>query len=220
MTSSDGDLQDRQEQLVDGSNARACEHGGSYREGDHRVCVECGARFPEDRLLRSCERCQKAEPEVTLSVCCSSHGKTLCHRDYRLTHFVEVCGCSRCEAEGLPRIYPPKDRDEIAEWIEAGNPRRKRTAGVMSIWDEIHAERVRAHEKHRATSMESMPWLDPDGARRDIITEEVGEVAKEFNEARHEGREVDAQRLRKELIQVAAMTAAWAAAIPNGEGCG
>lgn len=61
---------------------------------------------PEDR--ERCERCQKSEPEVTLSVCCSSHGKTLCHRDYRLTHFVEICGCRRCEAESLPRIYPPK----------------------------------------------------------------------------------------------------------------
>ncbi|MFF0821186.1 hypothetical protein ACFYUR_12445 [Micromonospora haikouensis] len=37
-------------------------------------------------------------------VCCSSHGKRLCHLCYRRTHFVEVCvaGCQQCAAEGLP----------------------------------------------------------------------------------------------------------------------
>lgn len=83
----------------------------------------------------------------------------------------------------------------------------------MSIWNEVAAERVRAHAKHGATSMESMPVDDPDGARRDIITEEIGEVAREFNEARHDRRSVDLAKLRKELIQVAAMTGAWADAI-------
>lgn len=38
--------------------------------------------------------------------CCSSHKKRLCHRCYRLTHFVEICveGCPECAAEKLPLI--------------------------------------------------------------------------------------------------------------------
>lgn len=51
---------------------------------------------------RNCERCTTA---AAVSRCCSSHGKNLCHRCYRQTHFVEVCvaGCSACAREGLPR---------------------------------------------------------------------------------------------------------------------
>lgn len=61
--------------------------------------------------------------------------------------------------------------------------------------------------------MESSP---PDTLRRlAILTEEVGEVAKEFNEAEHDGRPVDLARLRKELVQVAAMAGAWADACPQ-----
>lgn len=81
----------------------------------------------------------------------------------------------------------------------------------MSIYHEIEAERDRAHAKHGATSMESMGRRDPQ--RFLILAEEVGEVANEFNEARHEGREVDTVKLREELIQVAAMATAWADAI-------
>lgn len=81
------------------------------------------------------------------------------------------------------------------------------------IWTEVAVERDRAHAKHRATSMESMPVDDPDGARRDIITEEWGEVAREYNEARHTARPVDRVALRKELIQLAAMAGAWADAL-------
>lgn len=76
------------------------------------------------------------------------------------------------------------------------------------IFDEVRAERARAHAKHGDTSMESSA---PDTLRRlAILTEEVGEVAKEFNDAEHDGRSVDQTKLRKELIQVAAMAAAWA----------
>ncbi|GGM52776.1 hypothetical protein ACFFX1_55360 [Dactylosporangium sucinum] len=48
----------------------------------------------------TCARCTKP----SAGVCCSSHGKQLCHLDYRRTHFVEVCvaGCRDCVAEGLP----------------------------------------------------------------------------------------------------------------------
>lgn len=78
----------------------------------------------------------------------------------------------------------------------------------MSVYDDIRAERERAHEKHRETSMEVQP---PDALLRlAILMEEVGEVAEEFNEARHRGGPVDLAALRKELIQVGAMAASWA----------
>lgn len=82
-----------------------------------------------------------------------------------------------------------------------------------SIWDEIADERDRAHGKHGSTSMEGLHPSDTTGRRLRILLEEVGEVAKEFNEAEHERRIVDMQALRKELIQVAAMAGAWADAI-------
>lgn len=78
----------------------------------------------------------------------------------------------------------------------------------MSVYDEIRAERERAHAKHGATSMEQAPVDSHD--RLAILTEEIGEVAKEFNDARHRGGPIDRVALRKELIQVAAMAAAWA----------
>lgn len=79
-----------------------------------------------------------------------------------------------------------------------------------SIYDEIRYERNRAHVKHGATSMESAPPDDPTGRRYRILSEEVGEVAREFNDAEHDQHPVDLARVRKELIQVAAMAAAWA----------
>lgn len=87
--------------------------------------------------------------------------------------------------------------------------------GGPGIWAEVQAERLRAHAKHGDTSMESADPLDPEGVRRDIITEEWGEVAKEYNEARHERRQVDCARLRAELIQMSAMTGAWADALTD-----
>ena len=80
-----------------------------------------------------------------------------------------------------------------------------------SIYDEIRAERRRAHAKHRETSMESMPVDSLD--RYAILGEEVGEIAKEFNEARHRGGPLDLVALREECIQVAAMATAWADAL-------
>lgn len=77
-----------------------------------------------------------------------------------------------------------------------------------TVWNEVEAERARAHTKHGATSMESMDPLAL--IRLSILMEEVGEVAREFNDARHHGVEPDASALRKELIQVAAMAGAWA----------
>jgi hypothetical protein len=50
--------------------------------------------------LVACQRCALAPAE---SECCSSHQKHLCHKCYRVTHFVEVCSptCSKCQREGL-----------------------------------------------------------------------------------------------------------------------
>ena len=87
-----------------------------------------------------------------------------------------------------------------------------------SVYDEIRTERERAHAKHGATSMESAPVDDPTGRRYRILAEEVGEVAKEWNDAEHDGRPVDLAAVRKELIQVAAMAAAWADRIPAPAG--
>lgn len=81
----------------------------------------------------------------------------------------------------------------------------------MSIYDEIAAERQRAHEIHGPTSIES--WSPTSEARLAILLEEVGEVAREFNEARHRDSELDVIKLRAELIQTAACAAAWADAL-------
>jgi NTP pyrophosphatase (non-canonical NTP hydrolase) len=81
------------------------------------------------------------------------------------------------------------------------------SAPYSPIWDEVQAERDRAHAKHGDTSMEALPVDDL--TRLTVLMEEVGEVAREFNEARHHPP-LDRGRLRKELIQVAAMAGAWA----------
>jgi hypothetical protein len=84
-----------------------------------------------------------------------------------------------------------------------------------SIYAQIHVERMRAHAKHGATSCESGPPDDPRGRRLRILLEEVGEIAKEFNDAETGAYCVDLARVRAELIQVAAVAAAWADAIPE-----
>lgn len=95
------------------------------------------------------------------------------------------------------------------------------------VWHEIVAERVRAHAKHGATSMES---CDPFADRRlRVLVEEVGEVARVLNDREHEQinctalwsvvDELEATALallRSELVQVAAMAVAWIAAL-DGE---
>jgi NTP pyrophosphatase (non-canonical NTP hydrolase) len=82
------------------------------------------------------------------------------------------------------------------------------------VGEQLRSERIRAHEKHRDHSMESWPVLSPE--RYLVLAEEVGEVAKEFNDAKVEGRPIDADALRKELVQVAAMAVAWVAALDGG----
>lgn len=84
------------------------------------------------------------------------------------------------------------------------------TTTDSTIYDDIRAERERAHAKHGPRSMERQSCFDRYGIRYRILLEEVGEVAKEFNDALIEGRDVDGERLQTELVQVAAMAAAWA----------
>jgi NTP pyrophosphatase (non-canonical NTP hydrolase) len=77
------------------------------------------------------------------------------------------------------------------------------------IYQEIRAERERAHAKHQTTSMEQRDVAAL--VRLAVLVEEIGEVAREFNEARHRGEErPDLAALRTELIQVAALAATWA----------
>lgn len=81
----------------------------------------------------------------------------------------------------------------------------------MSVWDDIRAEADRAHAKHGDTSMRSEPIDSP--WRLAILMEEVGEVAREFNDARHEGEGPAPTTLREELTQLAAMAGDWAQSI-------
>lgn len=87
---------------------------------------------------------------------------------------------------------------------------------IRSLYREVDDERVRAHEKFKdstAGSREEAHWLD--GSWRYVLGEEIGEVDKAFNEYRLTNISYNEFRsqVRKELIQVAAMASAWAAAI-------
>lgn len=94
--------------------------------------------------------------------------------------------------------------------------KRSLMALLPDIWTEVHAERERAHAKHGDKSMEAAPWTAERRLR--ILLEEVGEVAREFNDAEIEGRRVDAAAVRRELLQVAAMAGAWADVCPTEAG--
>ena len=108
----------------------------------------------------------------------------------------------------LQRMLQEEDRPMLSE--------------ALSIYAEVAAERRRAHVKHGETSMERLPVTDM--TRLSVLMEEVGEVAREFNEARHRAHlgllpeaerveSIDIILLRKELIQVAAVAVAWADAL-------
>lgn len=106
----------------------------------------------------------------------------------------------------MRRYYPPTESDiPLHGW----HP-----------YDEFHRERIRAHAKHddHGQSMERKEWLDR--AWMEVLVEEVGEVAHELNDQRHNGvfptgveyTELR-NRVRTELIQCGAMIAAWVEAI-------
>lgn len=101
--------------------------------------------------------------------------------------------------------------------------RRLDRVAVRVIDADVHAERLRAHAKHDTNggSMERKDYRDP--AWLPVLVEEVGEVARElcergmggdtarlFTDAERD--ETLRQRLRAELVQVAAMVTAWVAA--------
>ncbi len=85
-----------------------------------------------------------------------------------------------------------------------------------TVYDEVRRERERAHAKHGDTSMEAKGWGNLQ--RLAILIEEVGEVGRAFNDHEH-GKLTSAELrrdVRAELIQVAAMAAGWADAVPVG----
>lgn len=81
------------------------------------------------------------------------------------------------------------------------------------VYLDINRERRRAHNKHKDNggSMEDRHWDDP--AWLPVMTEEVGEVAHELNEAALDPTGDYRDTLREELVQVAAMACAWIVAI-------
>lgn len=96
-------------------------------------------------------------------------------------------------------------------------------AWQRGVYGDIHAERIRAHAKHDPLghSMERAAW---DYLRwLPVLVEEVGECARVLcdmpTNVYHAGTAEALQRdraiahLREELVQVAAMAAAWADAI-------
>jgi NTP pyrophosphatase (non-canonical NTP hydrolase) len=81
----------------------------------------------------------------------------------------------------------------------------------MSVWEDAQAERERALVLHGDKAMDA--YEIDDYARLAILMEEVGEVAREFNEAIQNKRFIDVDALRTELVQVTAMAGAWVDAI-------
>lgn len=80
-------------------------------------------------------------------------------------------------------------------------------------YGDLHRERVRAHAKHDARdgSMERKTFDHP--VWLSVLVEEVGEVARVLCEFELGNIDDAAPRLREELVQVGAMTAAWIDAI-------
>ncbi len=78
----------------------------------------------------------------------------------------------------------------------------------------IQAEATRAHLRHGEHSM--LGTAQTDERRLAILTEEVGEVARELNDAAIDGRPADRDKLVKELIQAGAMCAAWVEHLEGG----
>ena len=84
------------------------------------------------------------------------------------------------------------------------------------VW-EAAQERLRAHVKHgRRGSVEYLPWDSPKWLP--IVTEELGEVAREICELNLSSalRTERRDNMREELVQVMAMCLAWVVAIDCG----
>ena len=78
-------------------------------------------------------------------------------------------------------------------------------------------ERKRAHAKHWSSgnSVEEATWSDPLWLA--ILTEELGEVARELCDAYKRTVPEQRERMRAELVQVGAMTAAWIDALDRAK---
>src|SRR5690606_2315999 len=112
-------------------------------------------------------------------------------------HFdiVYICACGASASPDAPR------------WTNRNTRRRP-----MTIADEFHHERQRAHQKHRdkpGGSMEMKNWNEADWS--DVLMEELGEASRARNDYRHGLLTLDDYRtqLRHELVQLGAMTEAW-----------
>ncbi len=90
----------------------------------------------------------------------------------------------------------------------------------MSVYDEIVNERTR--QEYAATKNRDIGWCslaDPETLteyRLAVLAEEFGEVAKELNEIRVGSPGSGINRLRAELVQVAAVAVAWIEGIDAG----
>jgi hypothetical protein len=76
----------------------------------------------------------------------------------------------------------------------------------------VQAEATGAHAKHGSKSM----LYGSDDRRIRILLEEVGEVARELNDAEIEERPVDRDKIVRELLQSAAMCLTWVEAKEGG----
>lgn len=87
-------------------------------------------------------------------------------------------------------------------------------ARTFRIYEEIACERRRAYIKHAPHGSVEVKYFQ-DVSWLPILVEEVGEVAEEINEYSFGATNIETykQRLKAELIQVAAMATAWAEAI-------
>lgn len=131
-----------------------------------------------------------------------------------VTALIEDVDDANCDESYLDQVA----RNIVDALLAAGWRPPEPAEPPTGIFAEVQAERERAHAKHGDTSMESKPW---DAERRlTILTEEVGEVARAYNEREHGNLVGDAftAQLRSELIQCAAMATAWADVVPVPSG--
>lgn len=81
-----------------------------------------------------------------------------------------------------------------------------------SPYGDVHRERIRAHEKHSASGRSCEQMEAEDRYWLPVLVEEVGEVANAMIETRL-GALGGYDKMRAELVQVAAMAVAWIDAI-------
>lgn len=93
---------------------------------------------------------------------------------------------------------------------------------LAAVLEEVFDERERQEDKCAEKRSEGLVWLTcadpamPTADKLAVITEELGEVARELCDARAEKRE-PYPNLRVELVQLAACCVAWAESIDADE---